>query len=93
MEAVTIPEDVLEHLRSVAEDGPNTEGWFTSRQLQDGLAEAGTPMGINRVRNMLRKLMREGRLRQQRFSLTGPQAQVAGLLGASHTVMYRIEDA
>lgn len=80
-----IPLDVLEQLRARADEGPNTDGWFTSWQLREELG-----WGIQKTRHMLRKLMVEGKLEVETFGIPDAVAVKMGLLGGSGVKMYRL---
>ena len=86
MDAV-IPQDVLDHLRELAQRENTLEGKFTTGHMAEGLG-----CGHEKARSILRGLMQKGRVRCCRVNVTDEEAWELGYLAGTSIVCYEWVD-
>ena len=82
-----IPADVLEHLRSLSERSA-LDGLFTTKQLAEQMG-----CGEEKARRMIRPLIKDGKVRARRVSITDQDADELGYLGGTSIRCYEWVDA
>lgn len=88
MESV-IPQAVIEHLREIARKQTSFAGAFTTKMLCEEM-----DISDERARDLLRQLMREGRIQRRRISISDDDAWGMGYLGATSVIAYDwVDDA
>lgn len=73
-----IPQEVLDHIRELADRESSLEGLFTRRQMEDELG-----VSAKKARDLIRLMLRDGHIRSRRVAISDEQAIELGYLGGT----------